>query len=84
MLEGALIWNKSNEDDHDGSGWFIGENMYTVFNRLAGQISESERPGFLKPIEDILEGKQSEDVQEHTIGKPSPGTRLAPATPKVA
>ena len=68
MLEGALIWNNTYEENHDGSGWFIGKNMYTVFNRLTQQLAEGERPEFLRPIEDILDGKSKEDVKEHAIG----------------
>lgn len=68
MLEGALIWNNTYEETHDVSRWFIGENMYTVFNRLTEQLPEGERPEFLRPIEDILDGKSTEDVEEHVIG----------------
>lgn len=69
MLEGALIWNNTYEESHDGSRWFIGENMYTVFNRLTEQLPEGERPEFLRPIEDILDLRSSEDVKEHSIGE---------------
>lgn len=69
MLEGALIWNNTHEENHDGTRWFIGENMYTVFNRLTAQLEDGERPEFLGPIEDILDGKTLEDVHEHGIGK---------------
>lgn len=72
MLEGALIWNNTYEENHDGTRWFIGENMYTVFNRLTEQLPEGERPEFLQPIEDILDGVSSEDVKEHSIGTSIP------------
>lgn len=69
MLEGALIWNKTYEDFHDASRWYIGENMYTVFDRLVDQLPEGEQLEFLQPIEDILQGKIFEDVKEHGLGK---------------
>lgn len=69
MLEGALIWNKSVEENHDGSRWYVGQDMYTVFNRLTEQLPEGVRPDWLQPIEDILEGKIGEDVKEHGLGK---------------
>lgn len=69
MLEGALIWNNTHEENHDGTRWFIGENMYTVFNRLTAQLADGERPEFLEPIELLLDGKATEDLKEHGIGK---------------
>ncbi|KAM4058100.1 histidine kinase-, DNA gyrase b-, and HSP90-like ATPase domain-containing protein [Hirsutella rhossiliensis] len=78
MLEGALIWNNTYEENHDGSRWFIGENMYTVFNRLTEQLPEGERPEFLRPIEDILDGKSTEDVEEHAIDDRYYRTRFLP------
>lgn len=68
MLEGALIWNKAHEES-GGGRWFIGENMYTVFNRLTDQLRDGELPEWLKHIEDVLEGKLPEDVREHVIGR---------------
>ncbi|KAK7429184.1 hypothetical protein QQZ08_004194 [Neonectria magnoliae] len=67
MLEGALIWNNTHEENHDGTRWFIGEDMYTVFNRLTAQLADGERPEFLGPIEHILDGTTTEDVHEHGI-----------------
>lgn len=69
MLEGALIWNSATEDNHERSRWFVGENMYTVFNRLTEQAPDGERTQWLQPIEDILGGRTNEDVKEHGIGK---------------
>lgn len=43
--------------------------MYKVFNRLTAQLEDGERPEFLGPIEDMLDGKTLEDVHEHGIGK---------------
>jgi hypothetical protein len=69
MLEGALIWNNTYEDLHDASRWYIGENVYTVYNRLAHHVPEGEKLEFLRPIEDILQGRSTEDVREHGLGK---------------
>lgn len=70
MLEGALIWNSFNEEPHDR--WYIGEDMYTVFNRLTEDMPEGERPDWLQPIEDVLAGKRIDDVKEHALGKRTP------------
>ncbi|PHH67070.1 hypothetical protein CDD81_4465 [Ophiocordyceps australis] len=78
MLEGALIWNTTYEETHDGSPWYIGQDMYTVFNRLAEQLPEGEEPEFLQPIEDILEGKLTEDVREHALDDRFYRTRFLP------
>ncbi|KAF5019883.1 hypothetical protein F66182_8119 [Fusarium sp. NRRL 66182] len=78
MLEGALIWNNMHEENHDGTRWFIGENMYTVFNRLTAQLADGERPEFLEPIELILDGKVVQDVKEHGIDDRWYRTRFLP------
>ncbi|KAL7793230.1 hypothetical protein V8C37DRAFT_107224 [Trichoderma ceciliae] len=78
MLEGALIWNSAAEDNHERSRWFIGENMYTVFNRLTEQVSDEERPQWLQPIEDILEGRNNEVVKEHGLDDRWYRTRFHP------
>ncbi|RDA95531.1 hypothetical protein CP533_5431 [Ophiocordyceps camponoti-saundersi (nom. inval.)] len=78
MLEGALIWDSTYEENHDGSRWFVGENMYTVFNRLTEQLPEGERPEFLRPIEDIIDGLSTEDVREHAIDDRFYRTRFLP------
>lgn len=77
MLEGALIWNNTYEDN-DKTRWFIGEDMYTVFNRLTEQMPEGERPDWLQPIEDVLEGKRTEDVKEHGLDDRWYRTRFLP------
>lgn len=69
MFEGALIWNSATEDNHERSRWFVGENMYTVFDRLTEQAHDAGHPQWLQPIEDILGGRTNEDVKEHGIGK---------------
>lgn len=76
MLEGALIWNNTWEESDDR--WFLGEDMYTVFNRLTEQMPEGERPDWLQPIEDLLEGKRSEDVKEHGMDDRWYRTRFLP------
>lgn len=67
MLEGALIWDS--HFDANGSKWYIGENVYDVFNRLNSQLPEGQMPHFLKPLEAILAGQVSEDIQEHEMGE---------------
>lgn len=69
MLEGALIWDNQVEQTHKDSRWFIGENMYTVFNRLTQQLPDGELPEWLKHIEDVLEGKVATNVKEHALGE---------------
>ncbi|UKZ75934.1 hypothetical protein TrVFT333_003630 [Trichoderma virens FT-333] len=78
MLEGALIWNSASEDNHEKSRWFIGENMYTVFNRISGRVLDAERLKWLQPIEDILEGRSNEDVKEHALDDRWYRTRFHP------
>lgn len=68
LLEGSLIWDKA-EELSQGNRWFIGQNMYAVFNRLTDQLPEGQRPEFLQPIEDILDGNISEGLREHQIGR---------------
>lgn len=68
LLEGSLIWDKA-EELSKSNRWFIGQNMYTVFNHLTDQLPEGERPEFLQPIEDILDGKTMEGIREHRIGE---------------
>ncbi|KAI5462137.1 hypothetical protein BGZ63DRAFT_413576 [Mariannaea sp. PMI_226] len=84
MLEGALIWNNLHDETcaHDDTRWFIGENMYKVFNRLTSQLADGERPEFLEPIEHILDGKATEDVHEHGIDDRWYRTRFLPMVGK--
>ncbi|OAA73852.1 autoinducer 2 sensor kinase/phosphatase luxQ [Cordyceps fumosorosea ARSEF 2679] len=77
MLEGALIWDTTYEDTGKGR-WFIGEDMYTVFNRLTEQMPEGERPDWLNSIEEILEGKRLEDIKEHGLDDRWFRTRFIP------
>lgn len=84
MLEGALIWNTTYEDSHEPSRWYVGEDMYTVFNRLAGKVTEGEQPHFLGPIEDILDGKCKEEVSEHGLNDRWCRTRVLPMYGKKA
>lgn len=70
MLEGALIWDNDNQNSKN-SEWFIGENVYTVFNRLTEQLAEGEKPDFLQPIEAVLNGQATDGVgvDEHSFSK---------------
>lgn len=79
MLEGALIWDSNGEDAAGNrSSWFIGRDMYEVFNRLNTQLKTGERPKFLRPIEDILAGGKSEEVAEHGMDGRWYRTRFLP------
>ncbi|KAG5929477.1 hypothetical protein E4U42_005741 [Claviceps africana] len=78
MLEGALIWNNTHEDSHDSSRWYIGENVYSVFNRLTDQLDQGGQLDFLQPIEDILDRKYSEEVKEHGLDDRWYRTRFLP------
>ncbi|KAK3341432.1 hypothetical protein B0T25DRAFT_573814 [Lasiosphaeria hispida] len=65
MLEGALIWDSNCENN--GPRWYIGQNVYDVFNRLNSQLPEGQMPPFLEPLESVLTGKATADFQEHEI-----------------
>lgn len=79
MLEGAMIWDSSNEDSLENNRWFVGENVYKVFNRLTEHLAEGIEPEFLHPIEAIFSGKSSDEagVDEHKFSKyfPAPDQR---------
>ncbi|CRK43660.1 hypothetical protein BN1723_005767 [Verticillium longisporum] len=82
MLEGALIWDLNDGDHTRDSSWYIGEDMYDVFNRLNTQLAPGEEPKFLRPIEGILDGKQRELVEEHGIDGRWYRTRFLPVPGK--
>lgn len=67
MLEGAMIWDS--RCDNNLSRRYIGENVYEVFGRLNPQLPEGQMPPFLKPLESILAGEATEDLEEHQIGR---------------
>jgi len=64
MLEGALIWDADCET-LDKPRWYVGQNVYTVFNRLDPKLRSGQRPEFLKPVESVLSGQVEADVVEH-------------------
>jgi hypothetical protein len=73
MLEGSLIWDINDEPSPSGSRgppWYIGKNVYEVFNRLNSQVPIGHRPDFLQPIEYIIAGQLEEYLKDHEIGKP--------------
>ncbi|KAK0734425.1 hsp90-like protein [Lasiosphaeria miniovina] len=80
MLEGALIWGSNCENN--GSSWYIGENVYDVFNRLNSQLPEGQMPPFLIPLDCILSGRATEDFQEHEMEGRWYRTRFRPVTAK--
>jgi hypothetical protein len=75
MLEGALIWDSHCDDNQ--SRWYIGEDVYEVFNRLNAQLPEGQMPPFLKPLESILSGEAAENLQEHEIGRSPPSAEAS-------
>ncbi|KAK1529254.1 hsp90-like protein [Colletotrichum costaricense] len=79
MLEGALMWDSNGDDSAaNQSTWFLGQNMYEVFNRLNPQLKTGERPKFLRPVEDILAGGKTEEVAEHGMDGHWYRTRFLP------
>ncbi|KAK0729137.1 hypothetical protein B0T21DRAFT_292312 [Apiosordaria backusii] len=77
MIEGALIWDY--QCDNTTSRWFIGEDVYDVFNRLNSQLPEGQMPAFLSPLESILDGTTTrEDFQEHEMDGRWYRTRFQP------
>jgi len=67
MLEGALIWD-CDRDSNASCRWYVGENVYDVFNRLNSGLPEGQMPDFLIPLESILTGEVTATFQEHQIG----------------
>jgi hypothetical protein len=61
MLEGALAYDSE-------SRWYIGENVYRVFDRLNSMVADGPFPPFLEPIEPILSGTAHESTQDYEIG----------------
>ncbi|EJT73929.1 hypothetical protein GGTG_07783 [Gaeumannomyces tritici R3-111a-1] len=85
MLEGSISWDATGEryrDHDDGSRWYLGQNMYEVFNRLNSHLEDGERPRFLEPVESILAGRSTEDIQEHGIDGRWYRTRFIPVIGK--
>lgn len=61
FLEGRLMWDEDEEDIHEGC---IGQNVYEAFGKHKGKI---DLPLYRDPIEGILDGKYTEQTQEHHI-----------------
>ncbi|KAH8836831.1 hypothetical protein MCOR27_009443 [Pyricularia oryzae] len=86
MLEGALRWDATGENYRDLEGdskWYVGRNMYEVFNTLNSHLEDGERPRFLEPIKAILAGKSTEDIQEHGFDGRWYRTRFIPVSAKL-
>ena len=90
LLEGAFIWDmESDAGSESGSSPsrnstrenYIGMNIYDVF-RSSSSISFDVAPPSLAPIEDILNGKSMEDVQEHCIDGRWYSTKFVPVLNK--
>ncbi|CAJ2500689.1 Uu.00g035420.m01.CDS01 [Anthostomella pinea] len=85
MLEGALIWDDGKDsstadsDSNPDSQRYIGRNVDEVFNDLNPRLRRGEAPAFLKPVREILAGKDLKNtVHEHEIDKHFFRTRFLP------
>lgn len=68
LLEGSLIWDALSPE-RSGPSWFIGKDVYEVFNNLNQQLPDGQTPAFLQPLESILGGKSPVELQDHKFGK---------------
>ncbi|KAF4125202.1 Signal transduction histidine kinase [Geosmithia morbida] len=84
MLEGALIWDSTGEELPEDSRWFMGQNVYHVFNRLTQNMADGEKLKFLQPIEDCLDGNIIDEVvtEEHPFNDRWYRTRFLPVNGK--
>ncbi|KAK4453311.1 histidine protein kinase NIK1 [Podospora aff. communis PSN243] len=83
MLEGALIWNLAGSDNTCDSHWYIGQDIYHVFNRLSSQpANATQRAPFLEPLELILSGKATAEYKEHELDGRWYRTRFQPIVGK--
>ena len=75
MLEGALVWDKT-ENEKEADRWYLGQSVYTVFNRLTEHLPEGARPQFLEPINEVLSGKIDDgvSVNDHEMSRKIPYT----------
>lgn len=67
LLEGSLIWDALSPEL--SASWFIGKDVYEVFNNLNQQLPDGQTPAFLQPLESILRGKSPVELQDHKFGK---------------
>ncbi|MCJ1380307.1 hypothetical protein MMC17_003410 [Xylographa soralifera] len=61
FLEGELTWDP---DEKDINPSILGKNIYEVFGKHKGKV---DLPHYKAPIEDILNGKATEQIAEHHI-----------------
>lgn len=79
MLEGAMIWDMNSEDNLENTRWFVGKNVYKVFNRLTEHVAKGVQLEFLQPIEDIINGySDGIGVDEHQLNDRWYRTRFVP------
>ncbi|KAL1890484.1 hypothetical protein Cpir12675_005378 [Ceratocystis pirilliformis] len=79
LLEGGLVGNGIPDDtDANGRGWFIGHDVYEVFDGLVKLKPDEENGTFLRPIESVLMGNDPEHVMEHKINGRWYRTRFVP------
>ncbi|ESA43824.1 autoinducer 2 sensor kinase/phosphatase luxQ, variant [Neurospora crassa OR74A] len=64
LLEGSLIWDALSPEC-GSSSWFIGKDVYEVFNNINQQLPDGQTPAFLQPLESILGGKSPVELQDH-------------------
>ena len=62
MLEGGLVCDSQMRTP----GWYIGEDVYDVFNRLDPRLPDGQIPPFLEPLQSTLAGK-TVPAQKHEI-----------------
>jgi hypothetical protein len=80
LLEGSFLRDLFSRKDgtsidqahippHSAGEEFIGKNVYEVFQQIHPSNYPAQIPSSLAPIEDILNGKTTEGVHEHPVGK---------------
>ena len=62
MLEGGLVCDSQMRSP----GWYVGEDVYDVFNRLDPSLPEGQVPPFLNPLQSALAG-ETVSAQKHEI-----------------
>ena len=66
MLEGGLVCDSQVRSP----GWYIGEDVYDVFNRLDPRLPAGQIPPFLEPLQSALAGETVSDFQHEIRRQP--------------
>lgn len=83
LLEGAFAWEAGRHSGGQKQGEdFIGLNVYDVFYGKDKSVSKDTIPKFLQPIEEILDGKTMDEIQEHCIDNRWYRTKFIPVVGK--